>query len=282
MRQAYVVTAYKEPAQIERLIKRLSHESFDFYIHLDKKIDKTAFLYLGDMERVYFVRKPALVRWGAHNLTVGILNSFKEILNSGRQYDFISVLSGQDYPLKPVDQLYFFLEKNIGKNFIYFKDPGEEWWSHNVKRVSQYHMTNLGFKGKHRLGYFINSVLPRRKFPLPYKLYGGPCATHMTLSIECAWYVVSFMEKDKRLMRFSYFTWGSDEFLIDTIIMNSKFRNNVVNDNLYYIDWSQGGNNPKVFTMADFEALSKTDKFYARKFDIKVDSTILDKIDELN
>jgi hypothetical protein len=52
MRQAYVVTAYKDPAQIERLIKRLSHESFDFYIHLDKKIDKKNFIYLAEMERV--------------------------------------------------------------------------------------------------------------------------------------------------------------------------------------------------------------------------------------
>ncbi len=281
MRQAYVITAYKDPAQIERLIRRFSHPCFDFYIHLDKKSDIRKFIYLADIERVSFVKKRAKVRWGAHNLTVGILNSFAEILQTGRQYDFISVVSGQDYMLKPTEQLVSFLENNMGKNFIYFEDPGEAWWSHNIKRVNQYHMTNFGFRGRYRLQFFINSILPKRKFPLPYKLYGGPCATHMTLSTDCARYVVDFMAKNRKLQRFSFFTWGTDEFLIDTIIMNSPFRDTVVNDNLYYIDWSQGGFNPKIFTMADLEALKNTDKLYARKFDIKVDSAVMDELDML-
>jgi hypothetical protein len=282
MRQAYVITAYKDPGQIERLIKRLSHQSFDFYIHLDKKIDKKDFIYLADIGQVYFIKHRALVRWGSHNLTVGILNSFSEILNSGKKYDFISVISGQDYLIKPIEQLCSFLENNKGKNFIYYEDPGEEWWSHNIEHVNQYHMTNFGFKGRYRLQYIINKIMPKRKFPLPYTLYGGSCATHMTLSTDCAKYVVDFMKKNKGLQRYAFFAWGTDEFLIDTIIMNSQFRDTVVNDNLYYIDWSKGGYHPKTFTATDFEALKNNDKFYARKFDLKVDASILDKIDSLS
>jgi Core-2/I-Branching enzyme len=282
MRQAYIIIAYKDPAQIERLIKRLNHKSFDFYIHLDKKIDKKDFIYLSGIEQVYFIKNRALVRWGSHNLTVGILNSFNEILSSGRQYDFICVTSAQDYLIKPISQLYSFLKSNIGKNFIYYEDPGEAWWSHNMERVNKYHMTNFGFKGRYRLQHLINGILPKRNFPLPYKLYGGPCATHMTLSTNCVRYVVDFMRKNKGLQQFAFFSWGTDEYLIDTIIMNSPFKDTVVNNNLYYIDWSAGGFNPKTFTIKDFEALKNTDKFYARKFDIKVDDSILDKIDSLS
>ena len=282
MRQAYVVTAYKDPAQIERLIKRLNHPWFDFYIHLDKKVNKKDFAYLANLDRVIFIKNRATVRWGSHNLTVGILNSFNEILESGKNYDFVSVVSGQDYLIKPIEKLYSFLDNNKGKNFIYYEDPGEDWWSHNIKRVNKFHMTNFGFKGKTRLEVIINSILPKRKFPLPYALYGGPCATHMTLSTDCVKYVVDFMKKNKGLQRFVFFSWGTDEFLIDTIIMNSSFKDTVVNDNLYYIDWSLGGFNPKVFTIKDFDALKDTEKFYARKFDIKVDTSVMDKIDNLS
>jgi hypothetical protein len=282
MRLAYIIAAYKDPAQIERLINRLAHESFDFYIHLDRKIDIKKFIHLAKMDRVYFIKKRAVVHWGSHNLTIGILNSFNEILESGKDYDFISVLSGNDYPLKPISELYDFLDENKGKNFIYYEDPGDEWWNRNIEHVNQYHMTGFSFKGRYRLQFLINKLLPRRKFPLAYKLYGGSCATFMTLSVDCVKYVVDFMKKNKGVQRYAFFAWGTDEFLIDTIIMNSRFKDTVVNDNLYYIDWSKGGDHPKTFTIEDFEVLKNSNKFYARKFDMKVDASILDKIDRVS
>jgi hypothetical protein len=143
-------------------------------------------------------------------------------------------------------------------------------------------MTGFSFKGRYRLQFLINRLLPRRKFPLAYKLYGGSCATFMTLSVDCVRYVVEFMRKNKGVQRYAFFAWGTDEFLIDTIIMNSRFKETVVNDNLYYIDWSKGGDHPKTFTIEDFEVLKNSNKFYARKFDIKVDASILDKIDSFS
>jgi hypothetical protein len=63
--------------------------------------------------------------------------------------------------------------------------------------------------------------------------------------------------------------------------MNSSFKDSVIPDNYRYLDWSQGGPNPKILTVQDFEALKKTDKLLARKFDIKIDTTILDMLDEI-
>jgi len=282
MKMAFVIVAYKDPSQIERLIKKFSRDENDFYIHLDKKINISNFSHLEQMGQVYFIKSRVKVNWGGFGVTAGILNSLDEILKKGKNYDFISIVSGQDYLIKPIETFYSYLENNLGKNFIFFEDPGDEWWSHAITRINQYHMTNYGFRGRYRLQFFINRILPKRKFPLPYKMYGGPCATFMTITSSCARYVIDFITAHKKVKRFSEFAWGTDEFLIPTIIMNSNFKNTVVNDNLYYIDWSKGGSSPKIFTADDFDALKETDKFLARKFDIKVDTHILDLLDTVN
>jgi hypothetical protein len=281
MRIACLIMAHKDPSQIERLLKKFDHEAVDFYIHLDKKVDMSDFIYLQNIDRVYFIKKRTKVRWASYSFMNAILTSFNEIFESSYPYDFISVMSGQDYPIKPVSSIYSFLEDNIGKNFICYEE-GDEWWNHAVTRINKYHFTNFDFKGRYRLQFLVNALLPERKFPLPYTLYGGPRAMCMTLGLDCAKYVVNFIEGNKKLRRFAHFTWGPDEFLIPTIIMNSAYKDSVVNNNFYYIDWSQGGSNPKTLTVEDFETLIKTDKMLARKFDISEDAIILDMIDELH
>ncbi len=141
-------------------------------------------------------------------------------------------------------------------------------------------MTDFDFRGRYRLQYFINYVLPTRKFPLPYTLYGGENATWWTITSDCARYILKFIKENSKVRRFAKFTWASDEFLIPTIIMNSPFKDSVVQDNFRYIDWSLGGHNPKILTIADFEHMRNSKKLFARKFDPLVDSQVLDQIDK--
>jgi len=280
MRIACLIMAHKDPRQIERLLNKFEHEAFDFYIHLDKKVSLKEFEYLQNLDRVYFIDNRIKVRWASYSFMNAVLISMKEIFETGRNYNFVSVMSGQDYPIKPISNIYSFLEDNKGKNFICYEEQNE-WWNHAVTRINKYHFTNFDFKGRYRLQFLVNAILPERKFPLPYTLYGGPRAMCMTLSMDCAKYVVDFIGGNKKLKRFAYFTWGPDEFFIPTIIMNSPYKDSVINNNFYYIDWSQGGSNPKTLTVEDFEILIKTDKLLARKFDISEDATILDMIDGL-
>jgi hypothetical protein len=60
--------------------------------------------------------------------------------------------------------------------------------------------------------------------------------------------------------------------------MSSELAPTVVNDNLRYIDWSRGAR-PAVLGMADLEALRRSPKLFARKFDVTVDRQVLDAID---
>ena len=279
MRIAFLIMAHKDPLQIERLLKKFEHTAFHFYIHLDKKTRMKEFSHLDSLGQVHFISKRVKVRWASYSFVDALLNSFMEILDSGINYDYISVMSGQDYPIKPVSEIYSFLENNKGKNFICYEDPQGAWWKEAITRVTKYHFTNYDFKGRYRLQYLLNLIMPDRKFPLPYELYGGPRAMCMTLTTDCARYVLVFINSNRKLRQFTKFTWGPDEFLIPTLIMNSGFRSSVENNNFYYIDWSRGGSNPKTLTVEDFDVLAKSDKFLARKFDMGEDVRILDLLD---
>jgi hypothetical protein len=278
MRIACIIMAHKEPLQIERLVKKFSHLPFDFYIHLDKKTNKAPFEYLTSLPQVRFVSKRIGVRWASYSYLHALFLSLREVLENEVPYNFISVMSGQDYPIKPVTDMFDLLGKNAGRNFISYEE-GSDWWDHAITRIKKYHFTNFGFRGRYRIQFFLNAMLPVRKFPLPYKLYGGPRAMCMTLSSDCAGYLCSFISSNKRLRRFIRFTWGPDEFVIPTLIMNSRFKNTVINDNFYYIDWSKGGTSPKTLNVEDYELLIHSDKMMARKFDIAQDSVILDMLD---
>ena len=259
----------------------MSHPDFDFYIHIDSKFDLAPFEYLQQIENVSLIQKRSKIRWAGYSFTQSVLDCVEEILNGKQRYDFINSLSGQDYPIKSVNYIYNFFKGRPGRNFLTIEKFGSKWWEEAEQRIAEYHMTDFDFKGRYRFQFLINRILPKRKFPFGYTLYGSNRATWWTISADCASYLVKFVKEHPKVRRFAKYTWAPDEYLIPTIIMNSPFRETVIPENYRYIDWSQGGANPKILTVADFDALKKTDKLLARKFDIKVDTVILDMLDEI-
>lgn len=280
MKVSNIIMAYKNPEQIERLIKSMNHPCFYFYIHLDKKIDIKDYEFLSQMERVSFIRERVLCNWGGYSFVKAILASLSEVVKTCDELDFINLLSAQDYPIKPINNIYEFLEKNIGLNFIsYDEDPQRKWWHHASKRSELYHLTDFSFKGKYLVQGVINKYLPRRKFPLPVELYGSSDSSWWTITNECAKYIINFMDQNKKLNDFMKYTWGADEFLIATIIMNSIFASKTVNNNLRLITWVDGVSNPKVLAIKDFDIIKTSDRLFSRKFDTTIDTQILNEID---
>jgi hypothetical protein len=101
----------------------------------------------------------------------------------------------------------------------------------------------------------------------------------MTLATTHIRFILEYSRKNPRVVRFFRQTWGPDEFFFQTILYNSAYRNDLINNNLRYIDWSEGKASPKTLLTTDFEALEGSGKLYARKFNPDVDDTILDLID---
>jgi hypothetical protein len=276
MKIAHLILAHKAPAQLLRLINALDHPQFHFYIHIDKKSDETPFTSLIKKKNVFFIEKRTKVYWGDWGTIQATLNGFEAILPKG--YDYINVISAQDFPIKSADYIYNYFHDRKGAEFITC-DCLKGDWKDAASRITDYHLINWRIPGKFRLAKIMTKVLPPRKFPLNYELVGR--ANWFTLTTEAAKYAVNFLKNHPEMVRYFKYCWGADEFIFSTILYNSHFKEKIQN-NLVYVDWnnSQVGH-PKVLGAQDFKNLQASDKLFARKFDMDTNTSIFDMLEEL-
>lgn len=276
MRIAHLILTYTNPHQTERMIRSMSHDDFDFYIHVDKKYDINPHLFLKDLPNVYFINERTDVKWAGYNTVKATFCCIREIVETGVKYDFINFLSGQDYPLKSPEYLLEFFKQNIGAEFMSYRDIKNDW-KEGLIRMEKYFLSNYTFKGTHTLEKMINFLMPKRK--LPYNMHPYGKSMFWMLSPEIAMYVVQVVESDKKLANFFHYCWASDEFVFQTILLNSPHKNKIVNNNYRYTDWSIGGSHPKILDESDFEKITKSDMLFARKLDIDKSAKLFDLID---
>lgn len=258
------------------MIKNMVHEDFDFYIHVDKKFDINPHLFLKSLPNVYFINNRVDVKWAGFDTVKATFESIKEIVATGIKYDFINLLSGQDYPLQSANAMAGFFSENMGKEFMSFRDYKNDW-KEGLIRMERYFLSNHNFKGKNTIENALNYILPKRK--LPYHMHPYGKSMFWMLSPEAAMYVVNKVEGDKKLSNFFSLCWGSDEFVFQTILMNSPLKDRIVNDNYRYIDWSGGGPNPKVLDEHDFEPIEKSGMLFARKLEMLKSAKLMNLID---
>jgi len=278
MKVANLIITYTNPRLTERMIKRLGDAHFDHYIHVDKKKDIEQYRHLAQYPNVFFVKERIDVRWAGYNTTKAIFSCIQEVLNSGKQYDYLNLLSGQDYPLKSSGYMLSFLEQHKGKQFIEFLDITTEW-TEAAMRLKKYYLGNLSFKGKHFAQKIINAVLPYRKIPYNLKPYGK--GMFWTLTPDCAAYVLNKIKTDRKLLNFFAYTWAGEEIMFQTLLCSSPYKDQLVNDDYRYIDWSGGGLHPKSLNIEDFEKLKSSADLFGRKFTADGEGEIFDRLDEL-
>lgn len=275
MRIAHLILVHKNPEQLERLINAMSHPQFDLYIHLDKKTDRALFSHLYQQSGVYEIKNRASVYWAGWGTIQATLNGFREI--DLERYDYVNVISGQDFPLKPAAAIHRYFSERRGQEFISCCSIDNEW-KDAASRVRQYHFINLRIPGKHQLEKWFNAIFTKRKFPLDVPIVGR--ANWFTLSPDAIRYCLNFLQQRPDVRRYFWFCWGADEFIFSTILFSSPFRPKLV-PNVVYVDWTgQTKGHPRILNQTDFPALMATDKLFARKFDLQEDSVIIDRLED--
>jgi hypothetical protein len=230
------------------------------------------------LPNVCFVKNRVDVHWGGYSIIKATFNGIREICQSGNEYNFINFLSGQDYPIKPPEVIARFFENNSGNEFIKYRDISSDWKEAQI-RYKKYFLTDFNFKGSTRLERIINYFTSEKAMPYNFHPYGE--SMFWMLSTEVASYIVDRVQNDKKLESFFTYSWGTDEFLFQTILMNSPYRERVINNNYRYVDWSEQKAHPKVLGTGDFDKLKKSSMLFARKFDIFKDRTVLDMLDSI-
>jgi hypothetical protein len=197
-------------------------------------------------------------------------------------YDYLVLMSGQDYPIRPNIEFHDYLKRNKGFSImtVEAKVPKSKWWFYASERYRYYHLNDYKFFGKKLLYKISKKLLPHREFLYPdYQLYGGPGATFCALTRQAADYIVNFMNDNPKATRYAKLTHASDEFWFQTLLMNSPLKDKVINEPLWYIDWRGMSKHPRVLTVLDFPSLIQSGLFFARKFDIYEDESVLDLLD---
>ncbi len=273
---AYLILAHAHPKQLHRLVQKLAGSATGIYIHIDAKANLHDFLFIAQIPNVFFIAKREKVYWGAYSIVQATVNGFEEIIASGKPYQYITLLSGQDYPLKSNTVIVDFFKANPYKAFMEFYSIKNDW-QEAIPRLNKYYLTNYPFVSSNTLEILINKLLPKRQPPANLVFVGR--SQWFSITLEQAKYIVDVLINNHSLIRYFKFTWGSDEFVFQTLLYNSPFKRQMVNNNLRYIDWSAGGASPKTFTIADADTLLQTDKLFARKFNDATDVEILNTID---
>lgn len=291
MHLAYIVTAYKLPDLLIRLVRRLQSPNATFVIHVDKKspleVQSRMQSGLQDAPGVYFI-EPHKCYWGDFGHVRATLKGMRELLARAVPFDYAILLTGQDYPIKPNGVIERVLARARGNSFMsYVPLPSDDW--EVMDRLERWH---YWFHGKHvgfplnpkpgairkKIELLINSRLPaRRELPFGLRPFGG--SSYWCLTKEAVQYVAEYLAGHRELIGFFKHTLIPDELFFQTLLMNSPLREKVINDDLRYVDWGTGSRHPAVLDRNDFGRLRSAQKLFARKFDPGVDSAILNMID---
>jgi Core-2/I-Branching enzyme len=269
---AVLIHAHKNRNQLYRLMQSLQHPEIKIFLHLDAKCGFTCHL-----PGVINIENPVTIEWASFSQVRALLHSLRFIESSGMEFDFIHFISGQDFPIKPVNEFVDYLNSNKGYSFVEAKKIPEDWPGAAIRYERYYFTDNKFFNKVTRPFLKLLSVFYKRKPPV--KIYGG--SQWVTISAEAFQYILQ-NEKALAAYRFLRLCNVADELFIQTVLMNSPLAEKCINNNLRFIRWANNGkaaaNNPDILTIADFEKIKSSPQFFARKFDEERDPQILDKI----
>ena len=121
MKIAYVILAHKNPQQVSRLIEALTWDEEQFFIHVNKSSSQEPFLdslRLLRHKSISIIRKNVALYSPPHfGLVTAFLNSLAEVLSHSSRFDYLILLSGQDYPIQPNDKIRSYPAETEGASF---------------------------------------------------------------------------------------------------------------------------------------------------------------------
>lgn len=285
MKHAILVTAYKNPQQLNELAD-FFNEDYSFYIHIDKKsrITDSEIKTLESKPAVKLISREYRVNWGSVDHLKAILLLSKECAKD-KSINYVHLITGQDFPVKSPQQISDYLKENYGTEFLSARPlPIKTWIEGGFNRVIYYNIYEV-FNAKSWQRFFIKAFVQMQKMvgykrELPSELnslYGG--STYWTLTLPAVEYFLDFLDKYPNVLETYKYTFCAEEILLHSILMNSPFKEKIAKKNLRFMLWeNRDGVYPANLDERDFEDIIRSDAFFARKFDYPVSGKLRDRL----
>lgn len=279
IRIAFIMLCHTEVEHINRLIKKLEEfQSADVYIHVDlnhPEIRKQ----ISNSERVYILPegKAFHIIWGGINIVKATLQMIREVQQSGKGYDYIWLISGQDYPIVPANEIERRLEAHPGFNYIDMIQPDNDHYSWYKKLYEVWYpawinkdtITVKAFKRIYKIatgGYRHTFKQFIKRKPFEEKLAFG--SQWWVLTSEAAFELLDYSDKHPEVLEYYRNAIIPDESFFQTLFMIGAYRENRKSSLTFsYLDSNH--RHPVTLTEKDYEKVKKAreQKCFARKFD---------------
>lgn len=282
-RHAYLIMAHDNWTLLETLLKLIDAPFNEIFLHIDSKsrdFNRKYFLSLPKNAAIHLTKRHS-VTWGNESQIKAEMELFKTAFANGPfwMYHFIS---GSDLPLKSNEEIYDFFEENH-TNFIRTDDSGP--WEWRLKTyINVFRSRWIPKPFRKRLNAWSDIIqskfrvnrLKKLRIQFPIFGYGDNWCSLTNGAIK------ELLDNSKKIKRMTRFTYCSDELYKQIILLNqpSDKIGSISNRQIRMIDWDGGGGHPKVFTSADFDSLMKSQCLFARKFDLAVDSAVVNRISD--
>ena len=146
--------------QVRRLLRQIYRPHHFYFIHVDQTSD-WMFSQLKTLQTFPNIRMASQrfkTFWASNTLLYLLLNSMKEILELGWEFDYLLNISESDFPVRPLEEFETYLSKNYGRNFLAIAGK------HMVKFHSGQGMRSR--VGRENVSGFESLMTPNGPFPV--------------------------------------------------------------------------------------------------------------------
>lgn len=281
MSVAWLITSHTLPGQVLRLAGTLRAGSPDAVLALhhnpqDCAVDEAALAELG----VLRVLPPTRVTWGDMSQQTMVLRSLSWLLGHA-DFDWLVLLSGQDYPIRPVAEIERSLAQAGVDGFLHTVPVtgGDEF---ALRYLHHWRRAPVPRAAARLPGVQVRTMpsgtwvgTPARAMPFGPELVCHRGADWFTLSRRAVEHVLRFCARRPDVLRHYARTLIPTESLVHTILANSSLT--LSGDNRRFSRWEPGAPSPRTLTAADLPAAFASGFDLARKFS---GSVVLDAVDE--
>jgi hypothetical protein len=278
----FVLLVHKLPGQVGRLVDAVA--PCPVVVHVDARASQQIWTGFQDLAarcpQVHLIdrRRTAWASWGAVEASLDGLERSLAL-----QCTHVVHMTGQDYPLRPVEEIASFLGQSPATSWVPHHKMPVAWLSDSDGGISRACHWNMAVR-RRRL-----RVPVKRRPPERVVLHYGQAQS--VLSMGLVRQLLDQVKERPELLKFFRRAWTPDELFIPSLAMSLPTAGDVSDANLWFTDWSAGGPHPKLFRTEDIDQLTAVArgqagdlpggpiKLFARKFDVDVDAEVLDLID---
>ncbi len=312
MKTLYLIASHTNPGQVERLARLLARGGGerDVLIHHDAKSRDIPDI--AGIGNTFLYPSPVAVHWGDFSQVRLFLDVCLWALEH-HAFDWLVFLSGQDYPIRKIEEIeadlsrmqedacltaypiarhpiwraregfdrYMFRYYSLPDFPYSYRFPGLVAWLQNLANranalnpVFRYRWMPQGLPG--RIGIRVPTPFSRET-----ACYAGPqWGNFSRASLE---YVRDFVRGHPAFLAHYARTLNPDESCVLSILHSAADagRLRIRHDNRRYVHWENEkiDPSPKVILASDYDRVMASGMDFARKFDTRVDSAVLDRID---